>query len=135
MGFASTYDRSRMVLINTQNDSYQSGRVAVCISKVNSYQKRYYAYEGIYDDRPSTWEVRLRQQITGSVPFCALWMNMWYVIWERVNVYDEAVVQVGSAGRREGKRLILTRDGGIVSDCSGDMLKVHNHTNMSFGRF
>ncbi|KAG9409727.1 hypothetical protein AC1031_020038 [Aphanomyces cochlioides] len=69
---------------------YESGRVAVCVSKVNAIQKRYYFYE---DHRT-------------QLLLCSI---------------DEHVV--GSAGRPNGNKLVLTKHGAILSDAKNDIVK------------
>ncbi|OQS06226.1 hypothetical protein THRCLA_01721 [Thraustotheca clavata] len=68
---------------------YETGRVAVCVSKVNAYQRRHTFYENN----------RLKRIL------CSI---------------DEHVV--GSAGKPNGTRLVLTKDGAILSDGSNEIV-------------
>ncbi|KAH9100129.1 hypothetical protein LEN26_016149 [Aphanomyces euteiches] len=90
---------------------YESGRVAVCVSKVNAIQKRYYFYEGT-TKRPSSMDGAHCDGNGGGVDhrtqllLCSI---------------DEHVV--GSAGRPNGNKLVLTKHGAILSDAKNDIVK------------
>ena len=95
--------------------SYRSGRVAVCVSRVNDYHRRYYAYAG-EDHRPpiqlsSRFDQKNAAVLRGRT--CG-----------RQDECSSSYAEVGSAASEEGDQIILSKTGGLVSNAKGDITQV-----------
>ncbi|KAF0714783.1 Aste57867_3689 [Aphanomyces stellatus] len=85
---------------------YETGRVAVCVSKVNALQKRFYFYE------------------SSSPPFIWTCPDDDHPLDSRTKLLLCSIDEhVGSAGRPDGTKLVLTKDGAILSDAKHDIIK------------
>jgi hypothetical protein len=88
---------------------YPSGRPAVCVSSVSSYQSRYYAY----DDAPTPKAVKPSEVLAGKLKehlLCAL----------DENIVGFAVDNV-KGGKNKGTRMVFTASGALVANAAGQV--------------
>lgn len=99
--------------------SYASGRVAVCVNKINNYQSTFQFYE---DNAKRTLLATLDEHAVRS-RFAQHSTSFGSTL--SVSPADvENDRQVGSAGRPGGIKLILSRDGGIITGGDDSIVKV-----------
>lgn len=97
--------------------SYVSGRVAACASKVSDYQRNFQFYED-----------NAKKTLLGTLDEHAVRLLLW-LQWEYSALADRTAdqldaLQVGSAGHPRRKKLILTKESGIVMNAENVIVKV-----------